>query len=62
MIMIKLWKCRRSSLAVIGMLILAGLGAFKGMDVAMAISTICVGVAGANAFEKRGNNNDIQGE
>jgi hypothetical protein len=51
--MIKIFKCRRSSIALICVLVLGSLGYFKGMDVAMAISTIAIGVAGANAYEKK---------
>lgn len=47
-------NCRRSSIALISILVLGGLGFAKGADVAMAISTVAIGLAGANAFEKRG--------
>jgi hypothetical protein len=49
--MLKIWNCRRSSIAVICILVLGILGYFKAMDVSMAISTIAIGVAGANAYE-----------
>lgn len=54
--MIKIFKCRRSSLAVIGMILLTGLAYSKGVDVSMAIASISIGVSGANAFEKVRNN------
>ena len=48
----KIFKCRRSSLALIGMGLLFILGLYKSMDVAMGIAAICAGVAGSNAYEK----------
>lgn len=53
----KILECRRSSLALIGMLLLTILGYTKGADVAVAIATISIGVSGANAFEKKGGSN-----
>ena len=53
--MLKIFKCRRSSLAVICIATLGFLGYSKGIDVSMAIATIAIGVAGANAYEKKGN-------
>lgn len=58
--MLKIWNCRRSSIAVICILVLGGLGYLKGMDVSMSIATIAIGVAGANAFEKKGNTKDAE--
>lgn len=49
--MVKIFKCRRSSLALIGMVLLFALGICKGADVALAIAGICGAVAGANAYE-----------
>lgn len=51
----KIWQCRRSSLAVICIMVLGLLGFFKNMDVSMAIASIAIGVAGANAYEKKTN-------
>lgn len=45
--------CRRSSIAVISIAILGFLGYTKNMDVAMAISSVAIGLAGANAYEKK---------
>lgn len=50
--MIKIFKCRRSSLALIGMILLFALGFFKAIDVAGAISAITMAVAASNAYEK----------
>jgi hypothetical protein len=50
----KIFTCRRSSLALIGMMLLALIAFSKGHDVAMAISGIVLAVAGSNAYEKRG--------
>ena len=52
----QIFKCRRSSIALISILLLTFLGFAKSMDVSMAISTVAIGLAGANAFEKKGKN------
>lgn len=55
--MLKIFQCRRSSLALIGILCLTFLGAHVGMDIsgiAMAISTAIASVAASNAWQKRG--------
>lgn len=49
--MIKIWNCRRSSLALLGMVIL-GAAMWSGHDTSGAIAMICIGVAGSNAAEK----------
>lgn len=49
----QIFSCRRSSLALIGMVIL-GAAMWSGIDTSNAIAMICMGIAGANAFEKRG--------
>lgn len=49
----QIFNCRRSSLALIGMIIL-GVSMWSGTDTSQAIAAICIGVAGANAFEKKG--------
>lgn len=51
--MIKVFKCRRSSIAVICILVLGFLGYSKGMDVSTAIAMIAMGVAGANAYQQK---------
>lgn len=51
--MIEIFKCRRSSLALIGMVIL-GAAMWSGQDTSSAIAMICMGIAGANAYEKKG--------
>jgi len=53
----KLYNCRRSTLALVGILCLTGLGIYHGEDIsgiAVAISGIVGAVSGANAWEKRG--------
>lgn len=50
--MIQIFRCRRSSLALLGMVIL-GAAMFSGQDTSNAIAMICMGVAGANAYEKK---------
>ena len=49
----KIFECRRSSLALLGMIIL-GAAMWSGVDTSNAIAMICIGVAGANAYEKKG--------
>lgn len=53
--MIKIFKCRRSSLALIGMTFLTYLGVKVGLDVSTAIGMVCMGVAGANAYQGKPN-------
>lgn len=49
-----LLNCRRSIIGIYALGILGILGYTKGMEVSMAISTIVIGIAGANAYEKKG--------
>jgi len=49
----QIFNCRRSSLALIGMLILGASLIWGKYDTSAAIAMICMGVAGANAFEKK---------
>lgn len=51
----KIFSCRRSSLALIGILSLLLIALIKGHDVGMAISGIVLAVAGANAYEGKKN-------
>jgi hypothetical protein len=47
-------NCRRTFIAVLAIVSLAGLGFYtKDISVAMAISTVAVGLAGANAWQGR---------
>lgn len=48
-----IWDCRRTYLATACILGLLVLGYMKGADVSMAIGSIAIGVAGANAYEKK---------
>jgi hypothetical protein len=56
--MIQILKCRRSSLALIGLLLLFILGMTQGKEVAIAIALPIAGIIGsigaANAYEKKG--------
>jgi hypothetical protein len=49
--MFKLFKCRRSSLALIGMVLLTVLGIHLKVDTSGSIAMIIMGVAAANAGE-----------
>lgn len=51
----KILKCRRSSLALIGMIILGASLIWGKYDTSSAIAMVCMGIAGANAYEKKGN-------
>ena len=51
--MMRILKCRRSSLALLGMIALSGISLFKGIDTSSAIAAICMGIAGANAYEAK---------
>jgi len=49
----KIWNCRRTYLATLGIICLTTLGLTVGMDgVAIAIAGIVGAVAGANAYQK----------
>jgi len=51
--MLRILKCRRSSLALLGMTCLTWLGLAKDADVALAIAGIVGSVAASNAYQKR---------
>jgi len=55
----KILDCRRSKIAIFAIMVLFYLGYEKGLDVSMAIATVSVGIAGANAFEKKGTDGEI---
>ena len=50
--MIFFWKCRRTFIATLGLILLFILGFWSGMEVAGSIVTVVMAVAGANATEK----------
>jgi len=45
---------RRFVVSILAIIVLGGLGYTKGLDVAMSIATVAIGLAGANAYEKKG--------
>lgn len=51
----KILGCRRSKIAILSILCLTGLGFYTkdASSIAMAISGVAVGIAGANAWEGR---------
>lgn len=49
--MLKIFKCRRSSLGLIGMVLIAALGVHLKIDTSGAIALVCLSVAAANASE-----------
>lgn len=52
----KVLTCRRSTLALIGMLLLTILGILRELDVSAPIAAIAMGVAAANSYEKKKKN------
>lgn len=52
----KMFKCRRSTLALIG-LVLCGVGIFNGINTSSAIAIIVGSVAASNGYEKSKTNN-----
>lgn len=48
-----IWNCRRTGIAVIAIMALTILGYNNGTDVAAALAAVAIGVAGANAYEKK---------
>ena len=46
---------RRFILAMVGIVVLGGLGFYMKQEIGLHISTIVVGVAASNAFEKKDN-------
>lgn len=51
----KIFSCRRSSLGLIGMLLLFLIGILNKTDVSNSLAMICMGVAAANAYEGKKN-------
>jgi hypothetical protein len=49
--MIKVFKCRRSSLALIGMVLVTALGMVNHIDTSLAIASMAAAVAAANAAQ-----------
>lgn len=49
-------KCRRTFVSVLAIVCLTAVGVTKGVDVSAAIAAVAMGLAGANAYEKRGRN------
>lgn len=49
----KIFNCRRSILAIIGIACLTYLGYANKLDVSLAVAGIVTAVAGANAYEKK---------
>jgi hypothetical protein len=47
----RVWSCRRTFVALVGMTMLLALGLINHADVAGSIATICMALAGANAAE-----------
>jgi hypothetical protein len=49
----KLFQCRRTFIAFVGIVSLTVLGLCKGIDTSMAIAGICAALSGANAYESK---------
>jgi hypothetical protein len=52
--MLKIFKCRRSSLALIGMVCLTWISLKNGTDVSLAIAGIVGAIGAANAYQNKG--------
>lgn len=52
-----IWECRRTGVAVLGMILLSIPLMTGKMDTSTALAAIAVGLAGSNAYEKKGKNN-----
>jgi hypothetical protein len=50
----KIFKCRRSSLALLAMALLTGMGCYLKVDTSGAIAMIAMGVAASNASQAVG--------
>jgi hypothetical protein len=51
--MLHLLKCRRTFVALVAIACLTTIALEKGIDVSMAVASVAVGLAGANAYEKK---------
>jgi hypothetical protein len=51
--------CRRTFISTLALASLTALGCYKGMDVTMAVASVAVGLAAANAYE--GSNKSYKG-
>ena len=54
----KLLTCRRSVIALTGILACLGISLHNGADTSASIAMIVAAVAGANAYQAKGNSND----
>lgn len=52
--MLKIFKCRRSSLALVGMILMTALGAYLKVDVTGSLAMVVLAVAAANASQAIG--------
>ena len=48
-----IWYSRRCFIASLAILSISVVGIYKGYDVSMAIASVAVGIAGANAYESK---------
>lgn len=58
----KILNCRRSIISILAIFLLFILGLFKGVDVAASIAAIAIGLAGSNAYEKKGKKNEVDAD
>ena len=57
-----LHQSRRFIIAVLALASLTFLGYTKDMDVALAVASIAIGLAGANAYQKQGSKDSTKSE
>lgn len=48
--------CRRTFICTLAILCLTSIGLYKGVDVSMALASVAIGLAGANAYERSNSN------
>ena len=54
----KLLSCRRSKIALVAIACLTWLGCTQAFDVSLAIASVAIGIAGANAYQKKGQSDE----
>lgn len=52
--------CRRTFICTLAILCLTAIGLYKGVDVSMALASVAIGLAGANAYEMAGKRKTVQ--
>lgn len=48
-----LWHSRRTFISALAVVCITAVGIYKGFDVSMALASVAIGMAGANAYESK---------